>query len=66
VHRNPRGWIGEVDELHEILQSLGPEPLERAFRAALDSGRCDVRFVAQSLGWNGSHDRAATAAGSRP
>jgi len=65
VHRNPQGWIGEVDELHCMLQALGPEPLERAFRVALESGRCDVRFVAQSLGWNGSGDRAAATAESR-
>jgi transposase len=53
VHRTPQGWIGEVDQLHQMLQALGPQALDRAFRAALDSGRCDVPFVAQSLGWNG-------------
>ncbi|MBM4119084.1 IS21 family transposase [bacterium] len=64
VHRNPQGWIREVDELHEMLQALGAEPLERAFRAALESGRCDSRFVAQTLGWNGLGPRGHATMGS--
>jgi hypothetical protein len=66
VHRNPQGWIREVDELHRMLQSLGPESLDRAFRAALESGRCDVPFVAQSLGWNGGDGHTDASAGSCP
>lgn len=66
VHRNPQGWIREVDELHAMLQAIGPDALERAFRAALESGRCDARFVAQSLGWNGPVGTAVTGGGSRP
>jgi transposase len=66
VHRYPQSWIREVDELHRMLQALGPEPLDRAFRAALESGRCDVRFVAQSLGWNGADGHADASAESRP
>ena len=66
VHRNPLGWIAEVEELHRMLQALGPGPLDRALRAALESGRCDVRFVAQSLGWSGSDGRTDGSAGSRP
>jgi transposase len=66
VHRNPQGWIGEVDQLHQMLQGLGPQALDRAFRAALDSGRCDVPFVAQSLGWNGSQARSTDAVEARP
>jgi hypothetical protein len=30
VHRNPQGWIGEVDQLHLMLQELGPQALHRA------------------------------------
>ena len=66
VHRNPQGWIGEVDQLHQMLQGLGPQALDRAFRAALDSGRCDVPFVANSLGWNGSQARSTGAVEARP
>lgn len=49
VHRNPRGWIRDVDLLHDLLQRHGPEAMNRAFRAAVDVGRFDVRYVAQCL-----------------
>ena len=50
VHRAPRGWATEVDQLHELLQRVGPEPMERAFRAALDVNALSVDFVARLLG----------------
>ena len=50
VHRSPRQWSAEVDQLHDLLQAFGPEPMERAFRAALDVGNISVEFVAGALG----------------
>jgi transposase len=50
VHRHPRSWSNEVDELHALLQAVGPEAIDRAFRAALDVGRISASFVAQCLG----------------
>ena len=54
VHRSPQSWIIEVDRLHEMLQALGAERMEKAFRAAVQAQSFEVRFVAQCLGWNGS------------
>ncbi len=54
VHRSPWAWIAEVDQLHQMLQEVGPERMQRAFRAAVQGQSFDVRFVAQCLGWNGS------------
>jgi transposase len=50
VHRQPRSWIGEVDQLHALLQAVGPQAMDRAFRAALDLGAVSVPMVAQCLG----------------
>jgi hypothetical protein len=49
VHRSPRGWYPEIDQLHELLQSLGGEKIERACRAAVQAGSFTVAFVAQCL-----------------
>ena len=50
VHRNPRGWYPEIDQLHELLQAVGAEKLERACRAAAQAGSFTVAFIAQCLG----------------
>jgi transposase len=50
VHRSPRAWASDVDQLHELLQGVGPEAMERAFRAALDVGTVSVELVARLLG----------------
>lgn len=50
VHRSPRLWSNEVDQLHELLQTVGPEAMERAFRAALDVQSISVDFIARALG----------------
>src|SRR5262249_5008670 len=49
VHRDPKGWWREVDDLFDLLQRFGPEPMNRALRAAVDTGRFDVDLVAQLL-----------------
>lgn len=51
VHRHPHGgWARDIEELHDMLQQVGPEAMHRAFRAALDVGRISTAFVAQCLG----------------
>lgn len=50
VHRSPRLWAAEIDPLHDLLQRVGPQSMERAFRAALDVGNVSVDFVARLLG----------------
>ena len=50
VHHHPRTWYRDVDELHAMLQQVGPEAIDRAFRAALDIGQFSTAFVAQCLG----------------
>jgi transposase len=54
VHRSPRAWATDVDQLHELLQSVGPEAMERAFRAALDVGTVSVELITRLLGRSGS------------
>ena len=49
VHRRPQGWWVEVDRLHEILQSCGPEVLREAMEEGLKEQRFDVRFVEHFL-----------------
>jgi hypothetical protein len=61
VHRRPRDWSAEIDELHQMLQGVGAQRMQRAFRAAIQSCSYEVRFVAQCLGWNGSSLSAAVA-----
>jgi len=51
VHRSPTNWYPEVAQLHELLQSVGSENIERACRAAVAAGRFTVPFIAQCLGW---------------
>jgi hypothetical protein len=50
VYRSPRLWSQEVDQLHDLLQTVGPQAMERAFRAALDVNNISVDFIARALG----------------
>ena len=59
VHRSPRGWYAEIDQLHELLQVVGTEKMERACRAAVQAGSFAVAFIAQCLG--GPHGPAGAA-----
>ena len=49
VHRRPRGWWVDVDRLHNILQSHGPEVLREAMEEGLKEQRFDVSFVERNL-----------------
>ena len=49
VHRRPRQWVGEVDRLHEILQSHGPEVLRQAMAAGLQEEVFSASYVESFL-----------------
>lgn len=50
VHRSPRGWYPQIDQLHELLQAVGPEKIEQACQAAAAAGSFTVAFIQQCLG----------------
>jgi hypothetical protein len=45
VHRRPREWFNDVDRLHDMLQSHGPEVLRRA----MEEGIKEQVFSASSV-----------------
>jgi len=49
VHRRPRQWYEDVDRLHQILQSHGPEVLRRAMEEGLKQGIYGAFYVERSL-----------------
>jgi hypothetical protein len=49
VHRRPQQWVGEVDRLHEILQSHGPEVLRRAMEEGLKEEVFSASYVERFL-----------------
>ena len=49
VHRRPRQWFEDVDRLHQILQSHGPEVLRRAMEEGLKQQIFGAFYVERSL-----------------
>jgi len=49
VHRRPRQWYEDVDRLHAILQSHGPDVLRRAMEAGLQEQVFGAFYVERSL-----------------
>ena len=49
VHRRPRHWFEDVDRLHQILQSHGPEVLRRAMEEGLKQQIFGAIYVERSL-----------------
>jgi hypothetical protein len=49
VHRRPRQWYEDVDRLHQILQSHGPEVLRRAMEEGLKLQIYGAFYVERSL-----------------
>jgi hypothetical protein len=45
VHRKPRSWWDDVDELHGLLQSFGPAALDVAFAKAIQQQRFDSAWL---------------------
>ena len=50
VHRRPQGWVSDVEQLHELLQAVGPQAMDRAFRTAVELGQYESTFIARVLG----------------
>jgi transposase len=46
THRRPRDWIGEVDQLHDLLQQHGADALRAAFARAVAAATFGVEYVA--------------------
>jgi hypothetical protein len=49
VHRRPRQWFYDVDRLHDLLQSHGPEALRRALEEGLREQVFSAFYVERSL-----------------
>jgi transposase len=49
VHRRPRQWFEDVDRLHQILQSHGPDVLRRAMEEGLKQQIFGAFYVERSL-----------------
>jgi hypothetical protein len=50
VHRRPQGWVNDVEQLHELLQAVGAQAMDRAFRTAVELGQYESAFIARVLG----------------
>jgi transposase len=49
VHRRPKDWIRDVDRLHDILQSHGPDVLRQAMEDCLQAEAFGATFVERSM-----------------
>jgi transposase len=49
VHRRPREWFVDVDRLHQLLQSFGPEILRRAIEEGLKHQIYGAFFIEKTL-----------------
>ena len=49
VHRRPRAWSEDVDRLHQLLQSHGPEVLRRAMEEGLKQQIYGAFFIERTL-----------------
>jgi transposase len=49
VHRRPATWAGDVDELHDLLQTHGPVALHQAIERALAAQTYGAEYVAHFL-----------------
>lgn len=49
VHRRPRSWAADVDELHDLLQRHGPVALHHAIERALAAQAYGAEYVAHFL-----------------
>jgi transposase len=49
VHRRPREWFADVDRLHQLLQSHGPEVLRRAIEEGLKQQIYGAFFIERAL-----------------
>src|SRR5262249_49590321 len=49
VHRRPREWFYDVDRLHDLLQSHGPEVLRRAMEEGLQEQVFSASYIERFL-----------------
>jgi transposase len=49
VHRRPRAWAKEVEELHALLERCGPDRLRTALDRALRAGTFGAEYVAHHV-----------------
>jgi hypothetical protein len=49
IHRRPRAWSDEVEQLHDLLQQYGAEALRAAFARAVDAETFGAEYVAHYL-----------------
>lgn len=49
VHRRPREWFADVDRLHQLLQSHGPEVLRQAMEEGLKQQIYSAFFIERAL-----------------
>lgn len=49
VHRRPRLWIRDVDDLHDLLQTHGPDPLRRALAHSVETQVFDAYAIRHAL-----------------
>ena len=49
VHRRPREWFADVDRLHQLLQSFGPQVLRRAIEEGLKQQIYGAFFIERAL-----------------
>ena len=49
VHRRPRGWVGEVDRLHALLQRVGADVLRAALARAVEANTFGSEYVEHYL-----------------
>jgi transposase len=49
VHRRPREWFADVDRLHQLLQSHGPEVLRQAMEEGLKQQIYGAFFIERAL-----------------
>jgi len=49
THRRPRAWVEEIEQLFELLQLNGPEPLRAAFAQSIAAGTIGLEYVRRHL-----------------
>ena len=49
THRRPRAWAEEIEQLFELLQHSGPEPLRAAFAKAIAARTIGVEYVRRHI-----------------
>jgi transposase len=59
IHRRPRHWLGEVDQLHALLQRVGTDPLRAAFTHAVAADTVGVEYIEHHLRAAGALNGAA-------